>query len=216
MGKVCTKCHEEKSLDNFPRDKAKKDGFYPSCKECYRKRIGSKPRHRYFLIKSEDGFTKECSICKVYKPISEFYTRPPKQHQPRYDYPCKLCVGERGKTLKYREKTRERQREIRREVLEHYGSICTCCGEREQKFLCIDHIGGWGNKHRKEVKTKIYAWLIKNNYPEGLQVLCHNCNMAKGFYGICPHKIIKHEENSRKIKEGHLRRRILQNVLSEE
>ena len=27
----------------------------------------------------------------------------------------------------------------------------------------------------------------KNNYPEGFQVLCSNCNFAKGKYGSCPH-----------------------------
>lgn len=32
------------------------------------------------------------------------------------------------------------------------------------------------------------SWLKTNGYPDGFQTLCHNCNMAKGFYGICPHK----------------------------
>lgn len=68
---------------------------------------------------------------------------------------------------------------------------CACCGENEVKFLCIDHINGGGGKHRKEIKGKgltTYIWLKKNGYPNGFQVLCHNCNMAKGFYGLCPHK----------------------------
>ena len=55
-------------------------------------------------------------------------------------------------------------------------------------FLCIDHIGGGGNAHRKQMTTKsIGEWLYVNNYPDNFRVLCHNCNMAEGIYGSCPH-----------------------------
>lgn len=67
---------------------------------------------------------------------------------------------------------------------------CACCGESEIKFLSIDHIDGGGNAHRKEIGRAfncIMYWLKRNNYPDGFQVLCFNCNMAKGFYGECPH-----------------------------
>ena len=65
---------------------------------------------------------------------------------------------------------------------------CMCCGEKEIKFLCIDHINGGGVKHRKQIKGgNIYLWLKKNNYPSGFRTLCHNCNSAFGFYGECPH-----------------------------
>ncbi len=75
-------------------------------------------------------------------------------------------------------------------VLEHYGGRCACCGETEIKFLAIDHIDNNGSKHRRSIGrsggTSFYHWIIKHNFPEGLQVLCHNCNMTKGFYGTCP------------------------------
>ena len=74
-------------------------------------------------------------------------------------------------------------------VLQHYGGKCTCCGEGHYEFLAMDHINGGGNKHRKQVGSSVtfYRWLIKQNFPVEYQVLCHNCNMAKGFYGECPH-----------------------------
>lgn len=72
-------------------------------------------------------------------------------------------------------------------VLTAYGGECRCCGEREIKFLSIDHINGGGTKHRKEIKGATYSWLIKNKFPSGFQLLCHNCNMAKALYGKCPH-----------------------------
>ena len=48
-----------------------------------------------------------------------------------------------------------------------------------------------GAKHRKEIGhggSLMYSWLIKNNFPPGFQLLCMNCNFAKGIHGgICPH-----------------------------
>ena len=83
---------------------------------------------------------------------------------------------------------RDSNRRLRVAAIKNYGSKCACCGETEPKFLLIDHIDGGGNKHRREIgSSHIYSWLKKNNYPKGFQVLCHNCNMAKGFYGSCPH-----------------------------
>lgn len=98
---------------------------------------------------------------------------------------------------KQKENTKIKNQERRLVCLKHYSSeipFCACCEEKEIKFLSIDHINGGGNKHRKEIIGEnskggnIYVWLIKNNFPEGFQILCHNCNMAKGFYKICPHK----------------------------
>ena len=86
-------------------------------------------------------------------------------------------------------KNKARRQRLRLEAIKNYGGKCACCGESEMNFLCIDHIGGGGNKHRKEITTKsIGEWLYVNKYPKGFQVLCHNCNMAEGIYGICPHK----------------------------
>ncbi len=68
---------------------------------------------------------------------------------------------------------------------------CACCKENKYEFLCIDHIKGGGRKHRKKLGfggQVLYRWLVKYNFPKGFQVLCHNCNLAKGFYGKCPHK----------------------------
>lgn len=88
---------------------------------------------------------------------------------------------------------REATRRRKFECFSHYSNglpICACCGEKEILFLTIDHINNNGNKERKELKKMgrtYYVWLRKNNYPDGLQVLCMNCNWAKGRFGLCPH-----------------------------
>lgn len=91
------------------------------------------------------------------------------------------------------------------EVFQHYAAaavpFCKCCGENNLQFLTIDHIRGGGNKHRKEIfgtypsgGSAMYWWLKKNNMPAGFQVLCFNCNCAKGFHGYCPHQQFKPAE----------------------
>ena len=39
-------------------------------------------------------------------------------------------------------------------------------------------------------------WLIKNNFPEGYQILCYNCNTVKARYGQCIHERNRRENNS--------------------
>lgn len=103
----------------------------------------------------------------------------------------KKCRAKNNKMYKARE--RENRQKLRQKVLLGYGNQCACCGETIDEFLQIDHINGSGRKHKREVakgKTHLfYAWLIKNNFPEGFQVLCANCNIGKyRNNGICPHK----------------------------
>jgi hypothetical protein len=83
-------------------------------------------------------------------------------------------------------------REIQRvSALMYYSGgtmTCACCGEGTYEFLAIDHVNGGGSQHRKTVKGHVVRDICRNDFPDGYQVLCHNCNMAKGFYGQCPHQ----------------------------
>ena len=67
---------------------------------------------------------------------------------------------------------------------------CRCCGENSFiEFLTIDHIEGRTHlpKEQKDLKgNQLVSWLTRNNYPEGFQLLCWNCNVAKGDKE-CPH-----------------------------
>lgn len=80
--------------------------------------------------------------------------------------------------------------------MSHYGTICQCCGESHIEFLTLDHIEQNGAEYRKNMASShtctgyyFYLWLRRNNYPQnlGLQVLCANCNTAKGACNKCPH-----------------------------
>jgi len=86
---------------------------------------------------------------------------------------------------KHRAATNRSWRErIKFEVFVHYSGSppkCAYCGEEDIEVLCIDHIEDNGAEMRRTLKThpNIPYWLRKNNYPEGFQVLCANCNLRK-------------------------------------
>jgi hypothetical protein len=99
------------------------------------------------------------------------------------------------KRCEYMKKLRQ---EVKEKVLNHYsqeGLHCACpggCQETNIKFLCLDHINGGGKQHRIKIKARgsaFYTWIIKNNFPDGYRVLCHNCNHALGAHGKCPHQV---------------------------
>ena len=136
---------------------------------------------------------KTCIKCKIEKKLVHFYRRFDR-NQIAYRTICKSCISEYMKVNSERNKNHKRN--FRLEVLAHYSKskipFCNCCGEKTIQFLCIDHINGGGNEHRRQIGNNVQLayWLKRNNYPSEFQVLCHNCNMAKGFYGQCPHTII--------------------------
>ena len=97
-------------------------------------------------------------------------------------------------------------------VLQHYSKTlsnsdipcCNCCGlDEHMDFLALDHIAGkkqmdfeselvklgYSSKLKGE---KLLNWIIKNDFPEGFQILCHNCNHAK-FHNNneCPHETME-------------------------
>lgn len=86
---------------------------------------------------------------------------------------------------------KKRMSKVKERIMTHYGGCCSCCGETILDFLAIDHIENNGAEHRRsegyETGWQTYYWIIRNGYPEGFQVLCHNCNWAKHIHGQCPY-----------------------------
>jgi hypothetical protein len=169
LTKVCNRCGEEKALTEFYKDKRSKDGLTTICKKCIRVNA-----ERY--KKSEKGKKSE----KRYR-----QGEAGKKSRKRYK------KGEAGKKAgkRYREgeigklSREDYSNRIRLEVLRHYSEEiprCKKCGENHLEFLEIDHINGGGRKQRRESGCmNIYLKLRRENFPEGYQVLCSNCNIKK-------------------------------------
>lgn len=80
-------------------------------------------------------------------------------------------------------------RALRQEMVKRYGGRCKCCGETIIEFLTIDHTNNDGAYDRKKNKGMIPTRLKRFGWPKkGFQLLCYNCNCAKGAWGKCPHK----------------------------
>ena len=88
-------------------------------------------------------------------------------------------------------------------VMTHYCGgtpFCQCpgCTTSYIGFLQMDHVEGDGASHTyvgkftgevtKYSGATLLKWIEKNNYPEGFQVLCANCNSpgGKGIKKQCP------------------------------
>lgn len=58
---------------------------------------------------------------------------------------------------------------------------CANCGIDDIRVLCIDHLNNNGREEREKIGFggTFYQWLKTNDYPEGYQVLCWNCNHLK-------------------------------------
>ena len=118
---------------------------------------------------------KKCPICRTLKDITKFYKD--KSRKGGISRICKNCSNE------YHIK---RYLERKMIVINHYTQgKNTCmwyegCNISDPDMLAIDHINNDGAKHRRKTgKVNVPQWIIKNNFPEGFQILCHNHNYKK-------------------------------------
>lgn len=203
-GKYCTACAIWKPFAGFPRMKYGKYGYAHLCKPCYSlQRKAHSLRNRAFA-----PVEKHCSTCTDVFPLEAFTLNP--MNPDGRSYSCKECLAkkERDRYNKSADATRKSNRKLRLEVLRAYsGEIpsCDCCNEQHSEFLCVDHIGGGGNEHRRRLGlrggTRLYAWLRKQGFPPGYRILCHNCNHSLGARGYCPHQERKTNEEQKQFLE---------------
>lgn len=161
---ICSMCKQEKPISEFPKRNDTKKSVRGYCREC------SRQYHRKWWKKTA--------------PI-------------RLEYSQKWYANNREKVIKQKVSGNLKYRRLARlDCIAHYSNgknCCDCCGEKNIEFLAIDHIDGGGGKHRKILKEYIPLYLKKKGFPKGFRILCHNCNMSKGFYGYCPHERLKND-----------------------
>jgi serine/threonine protein phosphatase PrpC len=175
--KKCNTCKEIKSLSEFHKNHTVRDGHSNKCKKCtilYSRKYyeSNLEKHRQYAREKELK-RRSAGLCLACGAKSKY----------RKGY-CKKCYDLRLSAHKTRRETR---RDI---VIQHYGGKCACCGEKEPRFLTLDHINNNGSEHRRSInRGQFYPWVIKNGFPNDLQLLCWNCNLGKYHNnGVCPHK----------------------------
>ena len=116
-------------------------------------------------------------------------------------YVCKLCDKEKDENQFPKENGRIRrficwacrsQREQAQQklrLLSALGWKCACCGELMPAFLTLEHKFG-RVEHKGLTSLQIYARAAKEGWPSNkYELLCMNCNFAKGHFGECPHRL---------------------------
>jgi len=138
---------------------------------------------------------KLCKRCNKEKSLSEFY----RDGKGYLCSPCKKCVklsaskSYKKRKIAHRTIALNYYYRMQHEAILAYGGYkCACCGETEPKFLSLDHVNNDGAEHRRNENLSgatLYKWLKDNDYPDGFQVLCMNCNHGKMRNGgVCPHE----------------------------
>lgn len=119
-----------------------------------------------------------------------------------------MCLGCREKERLYQQRRRSAiphyhnnhqkayNQRLKKQILLAYGRTCACCSEDNPVFLCIDHIEGGGNQHKRLLfgrypsgGYRFYQWLKREGFPSGFRVLCWNCNHGMRMGG-CPHAAV--------------------------
>jgi len=200
--KVCTnpECFskgEPQPLSEFYKRPDKGADYYrPRCKACLKIENAAREKLRFEQYRETDRKYREAhreelrikshKYFEAYRGQSRENGRKWRKLHPERVRELKRKYREADPTIGHR-----RRQALKIAVLEAYGGpVCACCGEMDMRFLTIDHVNNDGAQHKKVIgKGSLYAWLKKNGYPEGFQVLCWNCNCGRHHNGgICPHK----------------------------
>ena len=119
---------------------------------------------------------KLCSVCQEPKPLDKFYRNPDGSIR---KHVCMACYGRKDRAI------------LKLEAIRVFGGACQCCNEKHPYFLTLDHINNDGAKHREQYsEQQIYREARRQGWPKDkYQLLCMNCNFAKGHFKECPHKL---------------------------
>src|ERR1039457_4131975 len=183
LTKICSKCHLEKTLGEFCKDKDSKDGLYAQCKNC----AAQKTKKWYKQNKARELVIvpdfKMCPGCKTEKPNSDFY-KAGRNKDGLGDY-CKECNA-----IRVREYLYGITDEQFKAMLETQGGACAICRfipGSEDESLHVDHIHG----------TEIVRGLLHSNCNRGLGYFKDNVGfISKAIeYLRSPHLGIKYNRH---------------------
>lgn len=126
-----------------------------------------------------------CKDCNRERMAAAYAANPGKMREISYSY-------RKRNPEKYKEQNARYRMKLKIEVLSYYDELrCHCCGETEVKFLTLDHMDNDGADDRKITGGghAAYRWLKSNGFPpRNFKASCQNCNAARYYYGVCPHK----------------------------
>jgi hypothetical protein len=169
--RTCKTCTATKPINEFQPQNVKRNGGRPtyrhSCRECERKEA----LNRYHARQA----TGNCSRCGKRRTDGGLNT-------------CRSC---RDKNSQSQDSSIDK---LRATVLLAYGKKCSHCGDPRIQCLEFDHVGGWGNTHRKKSGGKLngyclWVWIRDNGFPNSVRLLCGSCHSALSYWGFLPKQL---------------------------
>lgn len=154
--KTCTKCKRELPLDSFCKDKNRKDGLNPWCRDCRKKHYADN-RERFLGYARKYRETHREQKNEYYRKNRE------KRNKINKNFNLKLKL----------------------EVFHKLSDPIKCahCSITDVRVLCVDHINNNGREERRRLHTLgVYRKIVKmplEKAREEYQVLCRNCNWIK-------------------------------------
>ena len=185
--RTCSRCGRRQPLGRFHANPNASDGRHAMCRDCARD-YRQQRRARLDALRSVGAAVastwRTCPRCQQQLPAADFGRN--LSHEDGLATYCRACVRTAFPPV---------SADARLRVLRHYGGRCACCGEPRPEFLGIDPVDVRGRAHRRSFSPTragtLAAWLVAQGLPRGFRVLCHNCNVALGLYGACPHDRVR-------------------------
>lgn len=173
----CNKCGVEKSVNLFYREKRKKSGYNPTCKDClcqYKKDLIEKNQKKNSFVKE-----KVCTKCNTLKSVNEFHRQ---------------ALGEGGRSSQCKECTKKYDlgRSEKNKLERVTEKECTSCGEikpSSEFYLCPHHKYGISSSCKECINTRNRAkWWQNREY---------ELEKSKKFYYKNREKILAKEKKRR-------------------
>ena len=179
--KQCRKCKKVKSLDDFHKDRSKRDGRRTRCRDCENAdhREYTKKFHERILAANRRNYYK--NVEKSRKERKEAYWRQPEIERARARARYQNNPEVRAANLQRHQGVKLRALAV---VTGGNPIKCSYCPESNPAVLEIDHVNGDGHQARNTIRKKaLYYQLIREGLPTDtvLQILCEKHNAMKSW-----------------------------------
>jgi hypothetical protein len=176
----CVKCGDVKPLSEFWRDAAMPNGVKIRCKGCLSAQKAHRRATQPEAVHAVDDAYRRANPGVLQAAKAKYLATDSGQEKHREDARKYRATNPE----KVSELNRQYADEVRGIIFARYGTSCACCSSAED--LTIDHVGGGGTRHRREVFNgrdvggwAFYRELIRLGLPDGYQALCRPCNLSK-------------------------------------